>query len=112
MRGSDRAIELIVWVAGMLGMAIASFFLWVVGGTAICGEETYNTPPGSLGDDLCKALVDPVVPWALIAAVPYVLAAVGGFFAVRRGSRTLLLGCLATSFVLFAGASFALLAAF
>ena len=46
---------------------------------SFCGEEDYNTPPGSVGDTLCTTLVHPIIPWASLAAIPFLIAAVGGF---------------------------------
>jgi hypothetical protein len=48
-----------------------------------CGEEVYDTPPGSIGDALCGALIEPVWPWALVASIPTLLALVGGFVGLR-----------------------------
>jgi hypothetical protein len=48
-----------------------------------CGEEVYDTPPGSTGDALCRAFVEPVWPLALAASTPTLLALVGGFLGLR-----------------------------
>jgi hypothetical protein len=50
---------------------------------SFCGEEVYNTPPGSMGDALCTALIEPVWPWALVASTPTLLAVIGGFLGLR-----------------------------
>ena len=78
----------------------ASAILWFVGGMAACGGEVYDTPSGSLGDRFCGSVVDPVVPWASIASVPFAIAAVGGLVAIRIRSRRLLLVALTAPFVL------------
>jgi hypothetical protein len=69
----------LIWVLATLAMFPASLFLWFVGGMGACGAEVYDTPPGSLGDSMCHALVDPIAPWALIASTPVVIVALGGF---------------------------------
>ena len=76
-----------------------SFIVWWVGGTAMCGEEVYNTPPGSAGDSLCDALVEPVAPWAAVAALPTLLAAAVGFVALRFDRRRLLVFSLIAPFL-------------
>ncbi len=82
----------------------------MVGGNSFCGEEDYDTPPGSIGDALCTTLVHPVVPWASLAAVPVVLAAVGGFVAIRRRKESLFLIAVCAPFVLVVLVVFAVLA--
>jgi hypothetical protein len=77
-------------VLATLAMFPASLYLWFVGGMGACGAEVYDTPPGSLGDSMCQALVDPIAPWALIASTPVVIVALGGFIALRRESQRLL----------------------
>jgi hypothetical protein len=77
-----------------------SFILWWIGGEGMCGSEIYETPPGSVGDSLCQALVEPVVPWAAIAALPTLLAAAGGFAGIRLGRRRLFYLSLIAPFVL------------
>ena len=72
-----------------LAAAAGSAFLWFVGGQGMCGEEVYDTPPGSAGDTLCQSLVGPVAPWAAIAALPLMLAAIGGLIAIGLESRRL-----------------------
>ena len=74
--------------------------LWLVGGMASCGEEDYDTPPGSIGDTLCQTLVEPVVPWLLLAALPFVIALAGGFVGIRRRNRRLFAAALTAPFVL------------
>lgn len=78
----------------------ASAFLWFIGGMSMCGEETYNTPPGSVGDSLCGALVEPIAPWATLAAMPTILVAVGGVLAIRRGRGNLLMVFLGSLYLL------------
>src|SRR5918912_1978718 len=67
-----------LWVVGTFGSVAVSDLVWWFWGTAFCGEEAYNSPPGSTGDGLCRALVDPVWPWAMVSAVPTILTLVGG----------------------------------
>jgi len=76
----DWALLVVVTVATIP----ASAFIWLIGGMSMCGEEAYNTPPGSVGDSLCGALVEPIAPWATLAAIPTILVAVGGVLAIRR----------------------------
>jgi hypothetical protein len=90
----------------------ASAFLWFVGGMAACGGEVYDTPPGSLGDRFCGSLVDPVVPWASIAAVPIAVAGIGGLIAIRIRSRRLLVIALTAPFVMAGVGTLAALAIF
>ena len=68
----------------------ASLVVWWIGGQAACGEETYDTPPGSFGDTLCRNLVEPVLPWAVLAALPLLTALVVGILGIRTESRRLL----------------------
>src|SRR5215212_7262550 len=96
---ASRSIWALWGVVTVLTVPV-SLILWWVGGTAMCGEEVYDTPPGSVGDSLCNALVEPVAPWAAIAALPTVLAAAGGFAGVRLGRRRLFYFSLITPFVL------------
>ena len=93
-------------------MVPASAFLWLVGGMAACGEETYDTPPGTVGDSFCQTLVEPVVPWALLAAIPFLLSAAGGAWALREQDRRLLLVSAIVPGLLFVIAVFAFTAAF
>jgi|SRR5436190_6452736 len=76
MRSAQRWI---LWVFATAGSVVVSYVVWWLWGMAFCGEEVYDTPPGSTGDALCGALVDPVWPWALVAAVPALLTLLGGF---------------------------------
>jgi hypothetical protein len=101
-----------LWIAVTLAAMPASFWLWFIGGTGMCGEEVYDTRPGSVGDTLCTALVEPVVPWASLAAVPVAIAAVGGFIGLRLGRRRFFYFALAAPFVLAFGGTLALLAVF
>jgi hypothetical protein len=66
-----------LWIVVTSATVPASAWLWLIGGMSTCGEEVYDTPPGSVGDTLCSALVRPVAPWALIASIPTLLAADG-----------------------------------
>jgi hypothetical protein len=68
----------------------ASLVVWWVWGQAACGEETYDTPPGSFGDTLCRHLLAPVLPSALLAALPLYTAVVVGILGIRTESRRLL----------------------
>ena len=88
----------------------ASVLLWFVGGMASCGEEVYDTPPGSTGDTLCQTLVKPVAPWLLLAALPFAMVLVGGFVGIRRRNRRLFVAALTVPFVLVVIAVFATLA--
>jgi hypothetical protein len=90
----------------------ASALLWFVGGQAWCGEEVYNTPPGSTGDALCETLVDPVAPWLVLAALPLAIVLLGGFAGIRLGSRRLFLIALTAPFVVVLVAVFTFLALF
>jgi hypothetical protein len=67
-----------LWVVSTLGSVAVSYLVWWFWGSAFCGEEFSDTPPGSTGDALCQALVDPVWPWALVSAIPTILALLGG----------------------------------
>jgi hypothetical protein len=68
----------------------ASFVVWWVVGQAACGEEAYDTPPGSFGDTVCRNLVEPVLPSAVLAALPLLTALVVGILGIRTESRRLL----------------------
>ena len=98
------------WIAATIGALLASAALWLVAGQTWCGEETYDTPPGSTGDALCEAMVRPVVPWAVLAALPFLLALVGGFVGIRKRNRRLFRLALSMPFVVAAVAVFATLA--
>jgi len=102
----------LAWLLATLGMLPASALLWLVGGMSACGEEDYSTPPGSLGDWMCRALVDPVAPWAIIASTPLLIVAVGGYVAIRRQSRRLFAVAMALPLLLVAGGLFAATAVF
>jgi hypothetical protein len=91
-------------------MGTWSVFLWFVGGTAACGGEVYDTPPGSIGDSFCGSVVDPVVPWISLASVPVWVAVVGGVIAIRMRSRRLLFAALIASFAIVAAGTIAALA--
>jgi hypothetical protein len=79
----ERARPWGLWLLGTAATLPVSFFVWWLWGMGFCGEEVYNTPPGSTGDALCGALVEPVWPWALVAATPTFVALVGGFLGLR-----------------------------
>jgi hypothetical protein len=70
-------------VLGTAATLPVSFFVWWVWGMGLCGQEVYDTPPGSTGDALCGALVEPVWPWGLVASIPTLVALIGGFLGVR-----------------------------
>lgn len=89
MRSRQDAI--VVWIATLLCLVGASATVWWIGGVGFCGEEAYDTPPGSLGDTLCGALVKPFVPWALIASLPVLTGASVGLVALLRQSRRMFL---------------------
>jgi hypothetical protein len=101
-----------VWAAVTLAAVPASALLWFVGGQAWCGEEVYDTPPGSTGDALCQTLVDPVVPWLVLAALPLAIVVLGGFAGIRLGSKRLFLIALTAPFVVVLVAVFTFLALF
>ena len=88
----------VLWVIAVLAAVPASAVLWFVEGQAWCGEETYNTPPGSTGDALCTRLVEPIVPWASLAATPLLVAAIGGVLAIRLRRRGLFLAVISAPF--------------
>ena len=99
-----------LWAAVTLLAIPASVLLWFVGGMASCGEEEYNTPPGSAGDTLCQTLVKPLIPWLLFAALPFAMVLIGGFVGIRRRNSRLFVAALTVPFVLVAIAVFATLA--
>lgn len=101
-----------MWVAATVAAVPASVVLWFIGGYALCGMEVYDTPPGSAGDTLCSALVEPIVPWALLASTPLLAALVGGFIGIRLRNRDLFVLALSAPFVMVGVAVVALLAAF
>jgi hypothetical protein len=68
----------VLWAVGSIGSVAVSYFVWWFWGSGFCGEEAYDSPPGSTGHALCRAFVDPVWPWALVAAIPTIVALVGG----------------------------------
>lgn len=72
------------WILLILGSLPASVLLWFIGGYSFCGTDT--TEPGEVGDWACGALVEPVVPWVLIAATPLLSLVAGGLVALRRES--------------------------
>lgn len=78
------------WYVALAASLLGSGFLWMTGGYSACGMEVYDTPPGSLRDSFCNTLVEPVVPWASLAALPFALSLLGGVVALRRGSGWLL----------------------
>ena len=108
---SDRREVWTVWVVAALAAAPASIVLWFVGGQSWCGEEVYDTPPGSVGDTLCSTLVEPVLPWALLAALPFVLVVAGGLIALHRRDGRLFALAIALPFVFVAAVVLAALAA-
>ena len=79
----------LLWVAGTIGALPMSYLVWWWWGAGFCGEEAYDTPPGSTGDALCQALIRPVWPWALVAATPTLLAFVGGLLGLLLRRRLL-----------------------
>jgi hypothetical protein len=81
--GSGSARAWMSWVLCTAATLPVSYVLWWFWGMGFCGEEVYDTPPGSTGDALCGVLVDPVWPWALVASTPTLLALVGGFVGLR-----------------------------
>jgi len=89
----------------------ASAVLWFVEAQSWCGEETYDTPPGSAGDAFCTTLVEPIFPWATLAAVPFLAAAIGGVIAIRLRRRGWFVAAVSAPFAFVAFAVFATLAA-
>jgi hypothetical protein len=79
-----------LWYVALGASLLASAFLWLIGGYSACGMEVYDTPPGSLRDSFCSNFVEPVAPWASLAALPFALALLGGVVGLRRRSRRLL----------------------
>jgi hypothetical protein len=105
VKGSRAAWGL--WAAVTLAAVPASALLWVVGGQVLCGEEDYDTPPGSTGDTLCRTLVDPVAPWLVLAALPFAIVLFGGFAGIHLGNKRLFLIALTAPFVVVVVAVFA-----
>ena len=101
-----------IWGILTLVTLPVSLILWWAGGTAMCGEEVYNTPPGALDDSLCDALVEPVAPSAAIAALPTPLAPADGFAGLRLDRRRLFFFSLIAPFVLGVGSVLVFLAVF
>jgi hypothetical protein len=100
----------IVWAAAALAAVPASVVVWFVGGQAWCGEEVYDTPPGTVSDTLCSTLVEPVVPWAILAAAPFVVVVAAGLLALRRRDQRLFVLAITLPFVFVVGAVLASLA--
>jgi hypothetical protein len=84
----DSARRWVLWVFGTVATLPVSYVVWWFWGMGFCGEEVYDTPPGS-SDALCAALIKPVWPWALVASIPTLLALVGGFFGLRLRDQRL-----------------------
>lgn len=78
MASMSRVRQWLLWIVGTVGSIFVSYLVWWFWGMSFCGEEDYDSPPGSTGYALCRALVHPVWPWALVSAIPTVLALVGG----------------------------------
>jgi hypothetical protein len=87
MVGSARTW--VLWLLCSVATLPVSYVVWWFWGMGFCGEEVYDTPPGSTGDALCSALVKPVWPMALVAAIPTMIALVGGFVGLRLRNRRL-----------------------
>jgi hypothetical protein len=87
---TDRARRWGLWAFGSVATVPVSYAVWWVWGMGFCGEEVYDTGPGSSGDALCRALVEPVWPWAVVASTPTLLALIGGFLGLRLRNRGLL----------------------
>ena len=99
-----------LWLFAVLAAVPASAVLWFVGAGSWCGEETYDTPPGSAGDALCTRLVEPIVPWASLAAIPFLVVLIGGFVAIRRRRPGLFLFAVSAPFAFISFVVFATLA--
>jgi hypothetical protein len=108
----DRRSAFAAWVVAVTALAPASLVLWWFGGMAMCGEEIYDTPPGSFGQRACDALVHPVVPWVAISSVPAAGALALGAIALHRRSARLLKVAIAVPFLLIVCAIFTFLAVF
>jgi hypothetical protein len=80
----------VLWLCGTVATLPVSYVVWWFWGMGFCGEEVYDTPPGSTGDAICAAMIEPVWPWALVASTPTLLALVGGFVALQLRSPRLL----------------------
>jgi hypothetical protein len=82
----------------------ASALLWFVGAMAAGGGEVYDPPP--------PAFVDPGIPggWEVIAAIPTLIAGVGGFLGIRLRWRGLSVFALWAPFLLAIMGVFAILA--
>jgi hypothetical protein len=89
-----------LWVSATLAALPASALLWFVVGQSWCGMEVSDTPAGSVGDSLCTNLVEPVVPWALVASLPLLVVLVGGLAALRFHRRRLFALAVTAPFVL------------
>jgi hypothetical protein len=90
----------VLWLFGTVATLPVSYLVWWFWGMGFCGEEVYDTPPGSTGDALCGALIEPVWPWALVAATPTLLALIGGFVGLLLRSPRLFGFSLLTPFAL------------
>lgn len=106
----DRRAVWIAWAVAALAAVPASVAVWFLGGQSWCGEEVYDTPPGSVRDTLCSTLVEPVVPWAVVAAVPFVVVVGGGLLALHRRDARLFVLAITLPFVLVVAAVSAVLA--
>jgi hypothetical protein len=100
-----------LWAAAILVASVASLLLWWVGGQAACGQEVYDTPPGSFGDAFCRDLVEPVFPWGALAGLPLLVVLVVGLAGIRtRSTRLLVVAVVAPLAVAFLAVAAALAA--
>jgi hypothetical protein len=104
--------EWTLWGVATLATLPASCFVWFVGAFGMCPEEDGARPHAALGDSLCSSLVEPVVPWAVLALMPTLLASVGGFVALRRGALNLAWMLFAGAYLVAFGIAFAFTATF
>lgn len=98
----------VAWVVATVAMFPVAGFLWLIGGYGFCGTDT--TDPGPIGDAACRALVEPIAPWATIAAAPLISVGVLGFIALRRRNKRLFILAIAAPYIAVVATSFALLA--
>ena len=74
------------WIVLIAMGLYATFHVWFGGAYWLCGTDTTYA---AFGEDACDALVEPMVPWAAIAATPLLILVVGGRIALRRQDRRL-----------------------
>jgi|SRR5438067_4749902 len=90
----------VLWLFCTVATLPVSYVLWWFWGSAFCGEDAIDTPPGSTGDALCHALIRPVWPWALVSSTPTLVALTGGFIGLRLRNPRLFRFSMAAPFAL------------